>query len=278
MTALAASVGSMAVLKLSGPAPLLRGIRPISWAPTSIDLIEVSWLTPFDVVGIASLRARLAAEGQPPILAPPQTPAVREYATAVGLIEGAGDRPASRGLALELLQLPTADAWDDLLGEIAPDFVSGLPDRFGTRGLDVLSELIDNAGTHGSSAAGTFVCAQCYDGGCGLPAGLWLGVADAGLGIPGHLRLNPRYAEIERDEELIRLARRPWVTGTRDRRGWGLVAVFEGAAGATDGDILIRSGGGEGFFHVRPEGRPYARYSARTPRLPGTWVHVRLGA
>jgi len=268
----------MAVLKLSGPAPLLRGIRPISWAPTSIDLIEVSWLTPFDVVGIASLRARLAAEGQPPTLVPPQTPAVREYATAVGLIEGAGDRPAPRGLALELLQLPTADAWDDLLGEIVPDFVSGLPDRFGTRGLDVLSELIDNAGTHGSSPAGTFVCAQCYDGGCGLPAGLWLGVADAGLGIPGHLRLNPRYAEIDRDEELIRLARRPWVTGTRDRRGWGLVAVFEGAAGGTDGDILIHSGGGEGVFRVRPEGRPYARYSARTPRLPGTWVHVRLGA
>jgi hypothetical protein len=241
-------------------------------------LTEVSWLTPFDVVAVASLRARLAAEGLPPTLVPPQTPAVREYLAAVGLIDDGAEKPAPRGLALALLQLPTADAWDDLLGEIAPDFVSALPDGFGPRGLDVLGELIDNAGTHGNSEAGTFVCAQCYEGGCGLPAGLWLGVADAGPGIPGHLRLNPRYAEVDRDEELIRLARRPWVTGTRDHRGWGLVAVFEGAAGTTEGDILIRSGSGVGSFRARPQGGPFARYGARAPRLPGTWVHVRLGA
>lgn len=264
-------------MKLSGPAPLLAGVRPVSWSPASIDLGDVSWLTPFDVVAIASLRARLSAEGQAPKLIPPRTPAVREYASSVGLIDGGAELSAPRGLALALLQLPTADAWDDLLGDIAPDFISALPGRLGPRGLDVLSELIDNAGTHGNSPAGTFVCAQCYDGGCGLPAGLWLGVADAGRGIPEHLRLNPRYAEVDRDEELIQLARRPWVTGTRDRRGWGLVAVFEGAAGTTDGDILIRSGGGEGSFRVRPEGRPFARYGPRTPRLPGTWVNVRLG-
>jgi hypothetical protein len=267
----------MAVLKLSGPAPLLSGIRPVSWTLTSIDLTEVSWLTPFDVVAVASLRARLAAQGQLPALIAPKTPAVREYAKAVGLTDEEAENSAPRGLALPLLQLPTADAWDDLLGEVAPDFVSALPHGLGPRGLDVLGELIDNAGTHGDSETGTFVCAQCYDGGCGLPAGLWLGVADAGLGIPRHLRLNPRYAEVERDEELIRLARQPWVTGTRDRRGWGLVAVFEGAAGTTDGDILIRSGGGEGSFRVRREARLIARYGARVPRLPGTWVHVRLG-
>jgi hypothetical protein len=267
----------MSVLKLSGPAPLLAGVRPISWAPTSIDLSEASWLTPFDIVAIAALRARLEAEGEPANLVPPLTPAVREYAAAVGLLRGQGDRPVPRGLVLGLMRLPTADAWDDLLGEIAPEFVTALPGGLGPRGLDVLGELIDNAGTHGSSDAGTFVCAQHYEGGCGLPAGLWIGVADAGRGIPGHLRLNPRYAEVDRDEDLIRLARRPWVTGTRDRRGWGLVAVFEGAAGETGGDILIRSAAGEGTFRVRPEGRPFARYGARTPRLPGTWVHVRLG-
>jgi len=235
-------------------------------------------MTPLDVVAVASLSARLTAEGEPPSLVPPQTPAVREYLAAIGLINSAGEKPAARGLALALLQLPTADSWDDLLGDIAPDFVSALPNDLGVRGLDVISELIDNAGTHGNSAAGTFVCAQFYKGGCGLSPGLWLGVADAGRGIPEHLRLNPRYAEVDRDEELIRLARRPWVTCTRDRRGWGLVAVFEGAAGTSGGDILIHSGGGVGVFRVRPQGGPFARYGARTPRLPGTWVHVRLGA
>lgn len=266
----------MSVLRLSGPAPLLAGIRPISWAPRTIDLSEVSWLTPFDVVAIASLRARLAAEGQIPELVAPRTPAVREYLAAVAQSGHAATLP--RGLVIGLQQLPTADAWDDLLPEIVPRLFAGLPDwDLARRSLEVLSELIDNAGTHGASAAGTFVCAQSYKGGSGLPPGLWLAVADAGRGIPSHLRLNPRYAELEADEELIRLARRPWVTGTRDRRGWGLVSVFENAAGSGGGEVLIRSGGGEGSFRPRPEAPPFARYRARAPRLPGTWVHARLG-
>jgi hypothetical protein len=265
-------------MKLDGPAPLLGGIRPRSWAPTLIDLSKVSWLTPFDVVAIASLQARLRGEGRPVRLELPRAPAVRQYLAAVG-VEGAGEAQAlPRGLALALTQLPSADAWDDLLGEIVPDFVGALPGDLGPRGLDVLGELIDNAGTHGECESGTFVCAQHYEGGCGLPAGLWLGVADAGRGIPGHLRLNPRYSALDRDEELIRLARKPWVTGTRDRRGWGLVEVFAGAAGETGGDILIRSGAGQGIFRVRPEGGPFARYGALAPRLPGTWIHARLGA
>lgn len=269
----------MTVLKLVGPTPLLAGIRPVSWAPTTIDLTEVSWLTPFDVVAIASLRARLEAEGStPPRLLMPRAPAVRGYMTAVGLC---GDPPATvapRGLALGLRRLSHADAWDDLLPDVVPELFGALPDGdLARRSLDVLGELIDNAGTHGASAAGTFVCAQYYAGGSGLARGLWLGVADAGPGIPAHLRLNPRYADLARDEELIQLARRPWVTGTRDRRGWGLVAVFEGAAGQSGGEVLICSGAGEGFFRPRPEGRPFARYRARTPHLPGTWVHARLG-
>jgi hypothetical protein len=254
---------------------VLAGIQPVSWAPRVIDLAKVSLLTPFDVVAIASLRARLQAEGSPPEFILPRTPPVREYMSAVGLLDDKTE--VAPGLMIGLRWLPNADAWDDLLPEIIPDLFDGLPDGdLARRSLEVLSELIDNAGTHGLSTAGTFVCAQCYRGGAGLPAGLWLGVADAGPGIPAHLRLNPRYAGLEQDEQLIRLARRPWVTGTRDRRGWGLVSVFENAAGSRGGEVLIRSGGGEGFFRPRPDSPPFARYHARRPRLPGTWVHARL--
>ena len=148
---------------------------------------------------------------------------------------------------IRLTRLDTAEAWDDLLPEILPPTFKVLGDpELGRRTFDILSELIDNAGTHGRSTAGTFVCAQRYTGSTsGLEPGVWLGIADGGRGIPNHLRLNPKYSHVERDEQLIQLARRPWVTGTADHRGWGLVEVFEEATAAGPSEVLIRSGRGE---------------------------------
>ena len=64
--------------------------RRLSWAesdpyrgrPTLIDLSEVSWLTPFDVVAIVSLQARLRIEDRHAELTLPRTPAMREYLAA----------------------------------------------------------------------------------------------------------------------------------------------------------------------------------------------------
>lgn len=107
-------------------------------------------------------------------------------------------------------------------------------------------------------------------------AHLNLGVVDGGPGIPAHLRSNPRYRAVEDDEQLIRLCRRPWVTGTRDRRGWGLVDVFEDAAKAGPGEVMIRSGRGQGFFRLHSMVAPYARYAALQPAVPGAWIHLVL--
>jgi hypothetical protein len=147
------------------------------------------------------------------------------------------------------------------------------------RTIDIISELVDNATTHGNSPIGTFVCAQRYTGETsGHAPGIWVGIADAGIGIPDHLRGNPRFTTIRSDVELIRRARQPWVTGTRDRRGWGLVEVFQDAAASGPSDLLIRSGRGEGMFKVREGTRVQARYRLLRRRVPGAWLHVRIAA
>lgn len=275
------------MLKLRGSAPLLApGSPPVSWAPATINLRELTWATPFDIAALAVIWTRLQENGKNPELQLPDDPAVRAYLVDAGLADflpGAwnvsGGSHAEPPL-IRLTRLDTAEAWDDLLPEILPAAFTTLDDAvLGRRTFDILSELVDNAATHGHSAAGTFVCAQRYTGATsGLMPGVWLGIADGGRGIPNHLRLNPKYRGIEQDEQLIRLARRPWVTGTADRRGWGLVEVFEEAAAAGPSEVLIRSGRGEGHFRLRSGLAPHARYGPVRPAIPGAWVHLRVEA
>ncbi|MGH8987956.1 MAG: hypothetical protein ACRDXC_05065 [Acidimicrobiales bacterium] len=179
---------------------------------------------------------------------------------------------------LPLTRVVSSDAWDDLQGELWPTAATALGDITLTRRtFEILGELVDNAATHGASEAGTFVCAQRYSGSTSrLPPGVWLGIADAGVGVPNHLRRNPKYEGIVRDADLIVLARREWVTGTAERRGWGLVEVFEAAAASGPSQILIRSGGGEGDFRVRRGKRIYVRKRDVLPSVPGTWIHMRV--
>jgi hypothetical protein len=266
-------------LNLSGDRPLL-GLRaaPRTWAPQAIDLSNASALTPFDVTALAVLWARLDVEGRPPEFIEPRDPAVGRYLREIGFttLTGAkdGTRPGTGDqILIPLTRLAAAEDWDDMLTDLwstgadlpHPDLVK--------RMVYILSELIDNATSHGRSAAGTFIAADRHPGG----AAISLAVADGGRGIPSHLRLNPRYRKIAEDPELIRLARQPEVTGTRDRRGWGLTEVFEQAGEVGPSQVVIRSGRGQGEFLLRPDQVPYARYGVARPGIPGTWVHVRLG-
>ena len=272
-------------LTIAGVSPLLRGNVPLaSPVPSGLDLSALTWATPFDVAAIGALWLGLEALGSSPTLVLPVDPMVRAYLVDMGL-DGylPGDWGAGGGSTVEPPWLPltrvrSADAWDDLQGELWPIARQALGDYDLTRRtLDILGELVDNAATHGRSSVGTLVCAQRYTGTTsGLPPGIWLGIADAGIGIPAHLRRNPKYAAIQADEQLIGLARRKWVTGTTDRRGWGLVEVFENAAAAGPSRVIIRSGRGEGDFRLRPSGRPFARYRSLRRPVPGTWIHVRV--
>jgi hypothetical protein len=275
----------MPPLVIAGNAPLLRGtVDPSSWDVQGLDLTEVTWVTPFDVAALAAVWLRLKAQEESPSVVLPRDPTVRAYLVGMGLHSFLpGDWGDGGGCAVEppwlrLTRIESADAWDDLQSELWPVARATLGDYDLTqRTLDILGELVDNAATHGRSPVGTFVCAQTYTGTTsGLPPGVWLGIADGGVGIPAHLRRNPKYRTIARDEELIGMARKEWVTGTTDRRGWGLVEVFENATAAGPSQVVIQSGRGQGDFRLRPDARSSTRFTSLDSPVPGTWIHVRV--
>jgi hypothetical protein len=273
----------MTVLKLTGPAPLLTGSPPTSWSPNHIDLAQLRWAAPFDIVALAVIWTRLVKASATPAIALPEDADVRAQLAGDGLadvIDAEWDvdlAPPEQPL-VRLIRLESPEDWDFLTADLWTEVNVAIDDIvLARRTFGILGELIDNAGTHGKSPTGTFVCVQRHVGEAGRPV-LWLGVGDGGRGIPDHLRLNPRYRDIAEDERLIQLARKPWVTGTRDRRGWGLVEVFGEAAEAGVSEMLIRSGGGEGYFKLRATARPYAAYRRLRPKIPGTWIHLRIGA
>jgi hypothetical protein len=259
---------------------------PRSLNVTTIDLRDLEWITPFDVTALAVIAGRSRHRGQGLEVLPPADPQVRAYLVDIGLDQvlpaawGPGGGSRIEPPLLRLTHLASSEAWDDLVSAIWPSVRTVVADHAtAKRAIDIMSELVDNATTHGHSSIGTYACAQRYTGRTsGHEPGIWVGIADGGIGIPDHLRGNPRYADIADDAELIRLARRPWVTGTRDRRGWGLVEVFEDAAAAGPSHLIIRSGRGEGQFRLREGSPPQARYRPLRRAIPGAWVHVQIAA
>jgi hypothetical protein len=275
----------MSVLTLAGRCPLL-GIEelPRSWNPTVFDLSDLEWVTPFEVAGLAALWTRLDLSGATPTVVLPRDAEVRAYLVDMGLDAaipadwGPGGGSRVEPPWLPLTRIVASEEWDELLIELWPAAAAILNDpKVTLPTMEMMSELVDNAATHGRSDAGAFVCAQRYTGATsGLAAGIWVGIADSGIGVPAHLRRNPKYSKHDDDSDLIRLARQPWVTGTTERRGWGLVEAFADAAKAGPSRLVIRSGRGQGEFLLQRDRRVSARYRALTPSVPGTWIHVRI--
>ena len=278
-------IGSMAIVSLNGRAPLLEAHEsPVLGRDCRLDLRGLKWATPFDVAALATLVRRANMRGYAPIVEPPTDAAVRRYLVDLGAadhIPGTWGEEAGSAVDRPLLRLTHLDEsheWDDLVNNQWPAVATRLKNpKLASRLFEILGELIDNATTHGNSEVGTFVCVQRYTGDTsGLSPGLWVGIADAGMGIPRHLRRREEYADFGTDEELIGLARKPWVTGTRDRRGWGLTEVFEQLGQAGVSNVVMRSGRGEARYWFRSGRMSGARYRGLRRSVPGTWVHAEI--
>jgi hypothetical protein len=134
------------------------------------------------------------------------------------------------------------------------------------------SELIGNATEHGVSDRGAFIAAQVHVGRTSGLSRLEFAVCDTGVGIMNHLRRNPTYQYLTRDEVAIDKAIQAGVSGvTSAMRGNGLSDVVSDTRRYGRVNFQIRSGRGE----VRVAGTPENYKTSMRDRLDqtsGTWA------
>jgi anti-sigma regulatory factor (Ser/Thr protein kinase) len=250
-----------------------------------IDLRELTFVCPLDLVGLVAWALSLGRERRGSVLLPvPDVASYLERMNVFQLLRDAGwkvpvsDNKDRQELYHKLLEVtPLADAWAvEELGEQLFKFFEQEENPRRLRALHfAFGELCDNATTH-SGGSPIFVTAQRYSGETsGAPARLELAVADNGVGIPNHLRQNPAYAAIERDEDAIAKALQPGVSGTRDRRGYGLHDVLYETSQVANGEMVIYSGKSAAIAPIGEEGRR-RRFRALPEPLSGTWIQVRV--
>lgn len=276
----------MAHLRLTGHAPILVKPHrlPRGADEVTMDLSDVTFVTPLDLVALASMLQSAIAQGRRVRVIPPVDGTVLAYLRDMGFLErfhpdepgNAQDSEQFAGPRLPLMRVEQPDEFDDRWPELEPRIRSELSQEVCLPLFQILSELIDNAATHGRSEAGAFLAAQYYTGATSaMPEGLWVAVSDSGIGLPAHLRKNPLYARITDDWRAIGRAVRANVSGTLEpARGWGLYEVGEQSIELGRGIMLIRSGRGEGRFWINRNART-ARYDKFPTRTDGTLVLVR---
>lgn len=255
---------------------------------TVLDLSGLTLATPFDLVGIAAMASRMTDPTQLTIV-PPADHRVANYLQRMDMFrhlpKGVRIEPALEpelprfdAPVIEVTHIQEPDDVDALAEAVVPRIRAAVTHDAWRALYDILVELGENAATHGRSDAGAFIAAQYYSGRTsGMSEGFWMGVADSGIGIREHLAGRKEYAGVKTDAEAIDRATKLWVTGTPERRGLGLVIVRERAGSIGPGEVLIRSGTGEGRFFSRPSGASTARYREGVAAVQGTWIHVLAG-
>ena len=279
-------------VRLYGREPLLK--KPyLLWQGTSggnrpitVDLSDLSFVGPLDLVGLAAWGTSIRESRRGKILLP--EPDVASYMERMNLFEllrkagwtvpqvKTGPREVLFHKLLEVTALRDAWAVEDMADRLPKLFAGKGGEPRKLRALHfAFGELCDNAASHSDSTP-FFVAAQRYTGATsGPPARFELAVADVGIGIPNHLRGNPEYAAVKDDGQTIRLAVRPGISGTRERRGYGFHDILRQAEEVGQGEIIVCSGGGMGLL---PFGHPdrRRRFTRLDFAIQGTMIEIRL--
>jgi hypothetical protein len=247
----------------------------------------LAFATPLDLVAMASLLTT-ASDRAGVTLIPPVDAGVSNYLQRMDLpasIDGrvvvspafAPETPRDETPSLiELTRVRRTQDVQPIIDRLMPKLATVLPEVSCRDVFRIISELLENAATHGQSAVGSFIAAQYYSGATsGMPPGFWIGVADAGVGFRAHMARKAEYRDLD-SIDAIRIASQPGVSSSDDpSRGLGLASVRRAAGHEARGVVIIRSGDGEGRFFVGPHGAT-ARYRP-LPKIQGTWVLALAG-
>jgi hypothetical protein len=290
----------MTIIRVPVPADGGTSQRWGEWAPLRrpppadellLDLSDVEFVDPFFLVRLRGFIDLHCSNGIPMTIEPPKSSAVRTYLERMdlagnlpaGCASGLQARPAVAGnVLIPIRRLGSTSDVDLMLdGEIATLLDAQFTNSLAGLGLAftaTVSEMCDNATTHGHSNVGTaYVAAQRYSAGrCVLVVG------DLGIGIPAHIRR--QHPTLLTDDDAIREATKEGVTGAtgsnRNHRGIGYQWVIDSLkeANIPFGELRVWSGRGRFRVEVRDGLQLRRRAWGVEGETAGTWVRLELRA
>lgn len=247
----------------------------------TLDARRLDFVSPVDTAGLVAIAHSPAASGLPISLVLPDDRDVRAYFEQSGVLDalpervsivGRGTRNPSRRFPLERMMgvrlLTTATA-DSVTGEFGELVASQYPFKSGRYMSGACNELLANAEEHGVCEPGAFVAAQVYTGETTDSPRLRLAVCDNGTGVLAHLRRNPRWEFLSRDDQALDVALRRKVSGVSNERGNGLADLVSTAQRHGELHLNLRSGYGEVVVDGR---RGRRQVNAREEYVQGTWA------
>jgi len=252
----------------------------------ALDLTKVRFVDPLFLLRLRGFIDWHCQNGHEVRVVCPQGDDVRKYLARMHLSK---DLPASCDCDLPVLG---ADATSDILipirrlrspqdGERLEEELSALYEAHFTGGLTKLaapftttvSELCDNATTHGRSKLGVaYVAARRYG-----QKRCVLVIGDLGIGVPAHIRR--AHPHLKKDDDAIREATKEGMTGTGSpQRGVGYQYVIDALKDSEvrKGDLRLWSGNGR--FRLNAAAGTQKRRQAWAVENPtaGTWVRLEL--
>ncbi len=274
-------------LVLAGDRPLaevafLSGVGPESLV---IDATKLTFACPLDLAGIVATAHWASSAAIEVTLRLPSDPAAAAYLQRMDVLRQMPARTRIQGRLLpeartdrrsQLMEVTALNERNvnDMSERLGP-LVTGLYRNRPAAGAAVFracSELMSNATEHGLSERGAFFAVQLHTGRTTGSPRLEFAVCDTGIGIMDHLRRNPSYDYLARDELAIAKAIEAGVSGVAaEGRGNGLSDAIAHTRKYGQVDFQIRSGRGE----VRVTGTADAEEISKSDRLDqtsGTWA------
>lgn len=281
----------------SGVELVLTGSRPLTTAtffsglgPNTLDIdaTKLTYACPLDLAGMVAMSHWAARDGMRVTLRLPEDSKVTAHLQRMDVLRQMpadlriiGSLPRDVGTDDRDTLLPVTALnqrnVDDLLAERLGPLVTGAyRGRSESAGVEVFracSELLSNATEHGSSDHGAFTAAQLHAGPTGVTSRFEFAVCDAGIGVMNHLRRNPAWDHLRRDELAIAKALEAGVSGiTTAGRGYGLTdAIKDGRAHGTV-VLQIRSGSGDVTVVGTPAAAHARQLRSRVDQTSGTWA------
>lgn len=274
-------------LKVVGSKPLSEAAFLSGEGPDRlvIDATMLTFACPLDLAGIVATAHWASSDAIPVTLRLPHNLDMASYLQRMDVLRRMPPRTQilgrvppdaradHRGSLMEVTPLDEKNV-DDLLERLGPlitSFYGGQADA-GAVVFRACSELMGNATEHGVSEHGAFIAVQLHSGSTTADKRLEFAVCDTGVGVMNHLRSNPKYEYLTRDELAIAKAMEPGVSGIKaDLRGNGLSDAIEQTRHFGRVDFQIRSGRGEVRVKGHPEGHS-ERQLSRPDQTSGTWA------